>query len=88
MWVVTIELYGVARLRAGRDLVSVEAASLGEAFRALAVACPTLEPTVVAAGRLQPQYIVAVNGIQFTADPKTPIADGDALVLISADAGG
>jgi len=86
--VVTIELYGVARLRAGRASVEVGGRSLGEALAALGAACPALEPAVVTAGRLGPAWLVAVNGAQITADPNTPLAEGDVVVLVSADAGG
>ena len=85
---VTIELFGVPRLRAGRDSLEVEAHSLGEAFRALGEACPALTPSVVEGDRLKPSYMIAVNGIQFTADPATSLSAGDMLVLLSADAGG
>jgi molybdopterin converting factor small subunit len=86
--VVTIEFYGVPRLRAGRDAITVEAASLGEALSALAAACPALDPSVVHAGRLSAHYLIAHNGLQITADPATPLRAGDALVLLSAEAGG
>jgi molybdopterin synthase sulfur carrier subunit len=86
--VVTIELFGVPRLRAGRDVVAVEATSLGEAFCKLGAACPALDPSVVEGDRLKPHYLVAINGTVLTADPKAPLADGDTLVLLSADAGG
>jgi molybdopterin converting factor small subunit len=85
---ITIELFGVPRLRAGREAVAVEAASLGEALSALAEACPALDPAVVSAGRLSPYYLVAKNGLHVTADPATPLAPGDVLVLLSAEAGG
>ena len=85
---VTIELFGVPRLRAGKDAFCVPAASLGEALRALGQVCPALSPSVVDGERLQPCYLVAVNGVQFTADPRTPLADGDVVVLVSAEAGG
>lgn len=85
---ITIELFGVPRLRAGTERVSVEARSLGEAFRALGLACPALAPSVVDAGLLARAYMVAVNGIQLTADPETPLAEGDVVVLVSAEAGG
>jgi molybdopterin converting factor small subunit len=86
--VVTFELFGVPRLRAGRDVVAVEATSLGEAFRELGAACPALDPSVVEGDRLKPYYLVAINGTVLTADPKAPLADGDTVVLLSADAGG
>lgn len=84
---VTIELYGVPRLRAGREAVDVEARSIGEALERLVEVCPKLE-SVAEGGRLRPHYIVAVNGVQLTADAGHPLRDGDTLVLIAADAGG
>jgi molybdopterin converting factor small subunit len=86
--VVTIELYGVPRLRAGRDEIAVEAVCLGDALAALGRACPVLVPSVVDGQRLRPSYVVAINGVQFTADAGHPLRDGDAIVLLSADAGG
>jgi molybdopterin converting factor small subunit len=86
--VVVIELYGVPRLRAGREAIPVEARSLGEALRALGESCPALAPSVVDGDRLGACYLVAVNGLQLTADPRTPLADGDVVVLLAADAGG
>ncbi|EYF05209.1 MoaD/ThiS family protein [Chondromyces apiculatus] len=85
---VVIELYGVARLRAGREALEVEASSLGEALLALGTRCPALSPHVVSGDRLAPSYLVAVNGRHLTADPTTPLTPGDVVVLLSADAGG
>ena len=85
---ITIELFGVPRMRAARDSVTVEAGSLGEAFRALGVACPALDPTVVHDGRLRAHYLVAVNGLHLTADPTTPLTPGDVVVVLAAEAGG
>ncbi len=86
--VVTFELYGVPRLRAGRETIAVEARSVGEALGALARACPALDDTVVEGDSLRPWYLVAVNGVQLTSDARLPLRDGDVLVLMSADAGG
>ena len=85
---ITIELYGVPRMRAGRDAVAVEARSLGDALAALGRECPVLAPSVVDGKQLQPCYVVAINGIQFTADATHPLRDGDAIILLAADAGG
>jgi molybdopterin synthase sulfur carrier subunit len=86
--VITIELYGVPRLRAGRAQVEVEASSLGEALRALVETCPALAGMVVDGGRLAAHYLVALNGRQLTVDPRTALSAGDVVVLLSADAGG
>lgn len=85
---VTIELYGVPRLRAGVDQIEVEAGSLGDAMRALGEKCPALLRSVVHGSQLQPSYMIALNGLQMTADPQTSLCDGDILVLLAADAGG
>ena len=85
---VTIELFGVPRMRAGRDAVAVEARCLGDALAALGRECPMLAPSVVDGKCLRPSYVVAINGIQFTADAEHPLRDGDAIILLAADAGG
>jgi sulfur-carrier protein len=85
---VRIELFGVPRLRAGRDAVDVEADDVASALVALASACPELAPAVVGPEGLSPAYQVALNGVQFTDDPATPVVDGDVLLIVSAQAGG
>jgi molybdopterin converting factor small subunit len=85
---ITIELFGVPRLRAGIGRVPVEASDLGQALRALGRACPALEGTVVLDGRAHPAYRLCLNGDQFVSDPGMRLADGDALILLAADAVG
>ncbi len=85
---VTIELYGVPRLRAGLGRLDVEAATLGEALRALGRACPALEGSVIVEGIARPAYKVSLNGDRFVSDPATPLAEGDAVLLLAADVGG
>lgn len=87
---ITIELYGVPRLRAGVARLSVEAASVAEALAALGRECPALRGTVIDGGGagVNPAYRLSVNGERFVTDPSAPLADGDALILLSADVGG
>lgn len=85
---ITIELFGVPRMRAGREAVAVEASRLGEAMAALGRECPALAPSVVDGECLQPFYVVAINGVQFTAEAEHPLNDGDVVVLLAADGGG
>ena len=66
----------------------VEAATLGEALAAAARACPGLAGAVLAGGRHSPHLRVSIGGERFVDDPATPLADGDALLLLSAQAGG
>ena len=68
--------------------MEVEGATLGEALLALGRACPTLEGSVLTDGRVGPAYKVSVNGDRFVDDPRTPLAEGDALLLLAADVGG
>lgn len=80
---VRVELYGLARLRAGVAEATVAAGTVGDA---LAVACPGLG--VIRDGRVSPEYLVSVGGGRFVTDPATPLNDGDVLLVLGADAGG
>ena len=85
---VTIELFGVPRLRAGTGRLTVDASTLSEALDGLALACPALDGSVVSLGRVLPAYRVSLNAERFVSDPETVLASGDVLILLSADAGG
>ena len=85
---ITFELYGVPRLRAGVARVSVEADSLAGALRGLSKNCPALDGTVLFDGRVHPAYKLSRNGDDFIDDPETQLVDGDALLLLAADVGG
>jgi molybdopterin converting factor small subunit len=85
---ITIELFGIPRLRAGIGRVQVEAASLAAALRGLGRLCPALDGPVVAGAALHPAYRACLNGEQFVSDPATPLADGDTLLVMAADVGG
>ncbi len=84
----TIELYGTARLRAGVANVSVPARSVGDALRALAASCPSLAGTIIVGVTIHPAFRLSLNGERFVSDPSTALADGDCLLLLSADVGG
>jgi len=83
---ITIELYGVPRLRAGTARLTVAGSSVGEAIDAMSVAFPSLH--VFANGELHPAYKLSLNGERFVSDRATPLNDGDTLLLLSADVGG
>jgi molybdopterin-guanine dinucleotide biosynthesis protein A len=85
---VRVELFEGARQRAGLAAVDVEARTLGEALSALAERCPGLVPEVVQGGRLAPHWRASINGTQFVVRPETPLSDGDAVLILSALAGG
>ena len=85
---ITVELFGVPRLRAGVAQVVLQAETLAGALRALGQICPSLVGTVLVEGRVHPAYKLSRNGDVFIDDPRTPLIDGDALLLLSADVGG
>lgn len=83
-----IELFGIARARAGREAIDVEARSLGDAIRALAGECPGVVPEVVADGRLTDSFLASLNGERFVADPALELARNDTILILGAQAGG
>ena len=83
-----VELFGIARARAGVRRVEVEASSLGEALVALGAACPGLVPDVLEDGQLQESFLASHNGTRFLRDPGTPLGRGDTLLILGSQAGG
>ena len=89
----TVELFGVARLRAKTDHVSLTlpaGANLEDALVALAETLPQLVGPVLTADHraLTAGYACNLNGTEFTHDPRQPIRSGDSLLILSSDAGG
>jgi molybdopterin converting factor small subunit len=85
---VTVELYGLPRARAGRKELVVPARTAGEALTALVEACPGLAGLCRSDGRLDPHYLLSLDGQHFVTDLGQALQPGDRLVLLSADAGG
>ena len=84
---ITVEFFGTARLRAGRSDLPIEAATVADALTATARECPALAG-VVDNGKLSGHYLASVNAGPFLIDLHHPLAAGDRLLLLSADAGG
>jgi molybdopterin-guanine dinucleotide biosynthesis protein A len=72
---VTVERFGALRRLPGPPRASVQAATLGAA-----AATTGLE--------LGEHVVAAINGDQMTRDPELPLAEGDQVALLAADAGG
>ena len=85
---VTVEFFGVPRLRAGRAELEVEAGTVGELLTAVAAACPGLTDLRRADGRPGPHYLLSCDGLAFVNDPDLRLAAGVRVLLLSADAGG
>jgi len=86
---IRIELYDLARARAGTAEVTVRGATLGGALLALADGHAGLVPDVISAeGELQAHWRVSLGGETFIVDPRTPLDGATPLLLLSALAGG
>jgi sulfur-carrier protein len=80
------EFYGLARLRAGRAELLVDATTIGSALASADAACPELRSRTNTG--VSPEYRVSVGGRYFTDNPAEPLADGESLLVLGADAGG
>ena len=95
-WVmrVTVEFFGIPRIRAGRADWELHlpdpknSATLAEILNALAEEFPILARDCIEGGRLRDGYIANVDGNRFVSDPAAEIANGQHLLILSADAGG
>jgi molybdopterin-guanine dinucleotide biosynthesis protein A len=89
----TVELFGIARLLARTSVIALAlpaAATLSDAFAALAEKLPVLVGRVISADRtrLVDGYACNLNGLAFVRKPTAVVDPGDSLVILSADAGG
>ena len=84
---VTVEFFGIPRLRAGRAELDLPLGTVGETLAAVERTCPGLTG-LVQSGKLAPQYLLSINGQRFDAGPGETLRGGDRLLLLSADAGG
>lgn len=89
----TVELFGVARLRAKTAEVSLELpqdATLAHVFLALAERLPALVGAVIAPEKdsLTSGHACNINGRDFVRSPGAKVNPGDRIFIVSADAGG
>lgn len=85
---VTVEFYGIPRLRAGRDRLDLCAPTVHEALILVEQACPGLTGIISADGLLEQHFLVSLNGRAFVRTTSQDLAPNDRLLLLSADAGG
>lgn len=92
---VRVELFGMARVLAGRpqvDLPAEGSTTPRQALAALAHLCPALVGPVLdpMGGGLTAAYVCNLNGERFLAeaDLERPMAPGEQLLLVPAAAGG
>ena len=82
-----VEFLGIPRERAGISELEIEANTLGQLLESLVMRCPALAE-LITSNRLHPSIAANLNGDEFVSDPRTPLADTDRLLILSADAGG
>jgi len=82
-----VEFLGIPRQRAGVTDLDIEADTLGQLLRALADRFPDLRE-LVPNGELHPSIVANLNGDEFVSDPGREFAEGDHLLILSADVGG
>jgi len=88
---VTVELFGVARMVAKTQNISLalpQDATLAQVFAALAEKLPALAGRVLNSDGLLNGYTCNINGLDFVRTPSTKINQGDKILILSADAGG
>lgn len=86
---VRIEFFGIPRERAGVAAIELhDPGTLGDAFQMLAQRLPELATNCLSDGQLKSGYLANLNGERFTSDPTLPLHAGDAVLILSADAGG
>lgn len=85
---ITVELYGIPRARAGVAHTSAVGDNLGDVLADLAAKFPLLAGECIEGRTLCRGYIVSLGTERFVSAPETPLGDGDALLLMSLDAGG
>ena len=89
---VTVELFGIPRLKAGRALLDLRlpaAATADDLAQALARMCPELVGVLVEpeGSHLREGYVINVNGVRFAEGPMN-LREGDRLLVFSSQAGG
>jgi len=85
---ISIELFGIARARAGVAEVQLEAITFGDALRDLARKVPALTEAIIVDGTLAPGWLVSLDGAEFLADLEARLPQDARLLLISSQAGG
>lgn len=85
---VAVEFFGIARARAGVAVTRASGGCLGEVLAGLADRFPGLADTCIDGRFLRPGFTVNLNGERFVTAADTPLKPGDAVLLMSMDAGG
>lgn len=85
---VVVELFGIARARAGVAQTTAEGNCLGDVLADLAARYPSLAETCINGRQLRPTFTANLDGRGFVTSPETLLHEGDTVLLLSMDAGG
>lgn len=85
---VKVELYGIARVRAGVADTTAIGQSLGDVLGDLAARFPGLAANCIEGRRLRPGFLANLGGQRFVTAQETPLQEGDVVLLMPVDAGG
>ena len=85
---VAVELFGIARARAGVAHTTAAGDCLGDVLADLAQRYPGLAESCIDGRCLRPSFTANLGGRQFITSPDTPLSEGDVVLLLSLDAGG
>jgi molybdopterin converting factor small subunit len=85
---VAVELFGIARARAGVAQTTAAGECLGDVLADLAQRFPGLAESCIDGRSLRPSFTANLSGRQFITSPDTKLSEGDTVLLLSLDAGG
>jgi sulfur-carrier protein len=85
---VAVELFGIARARAGVARTTAQGQCLGDVLAELGDRFPALAESCIDGRELRPSFLASVSGQRFVRAPETPLCEGDTVLLLSMDAGG
>lgn len=85
---VAVELFGIARARAGVARTMAAGDCLGDVLADLAARFPQLAESCIDGQHLRDGFTANISGQRFVTAPQTPLEEGDTVLLLSLDAGG
>lgn len=85
---VVVELFGIARARAGVAQTTATGACLGDVLADLAHRFPALAETCIAGRALRPGFTANLGGQRFVTAQDTVLTEGTSVLLLPLDAGG
>ena len=85
---ITVELFGIARARAGTARTTAQGDCLGDLLADLATRFPSLARSCIEGRHLRPGFTANLSGNRFVTEPETILTEGETVLILSLDAGG